>query len=60
MCVEGIGDFEVVGYEGLECLASDVSGSWEGLGDGDIGATVFWIIGGSSDQLLYGTTYAEK
>lgn len=41
MCVEGIGDFEIVRYEALERLAPNISGSWERFGNCDIGATVW-------------------
>lgn len=41
MCVEGIGDFEIIRYEALECLAPNISGSWERFGNFDIGATVW-------------------
>lgn len=39
MCVEGIGDLEVVGYEALQCLATDISGGWKRFGNGDICTT---------------------
>lgn len=38
--VEGVGDVEVVRYEGLEGFAVNVGGGWEGFGDGDVGAAV--------------------
>lgn len=44
VCVESIGDLEIIGYETLECLATDVSGSWERFGNGDIGSTVIMIL----------------
>lgn len=41
MRVEGLGNFEVVGYEGAEPVATDVSGGgvfWEGAGGSYVGA----------------------
>lgn len=60
MCIEGIGDFKVIGYEALERLTANVSGSWKGFRNGDIGATVF----GQSMEVVIGSsvtpTHAEK
>ena len=40
--VEGIGDLEVVGNEGAQALAADISVGWEVTGDIDIGTAMRW------------------
>lgn len=52
MCVEGIGDFEIIRYKVLERFAANVSRSWEGFRNGYIGSTVFQTFSDNSDRFV--------
>lgn len=60
MCVEGVSDFEVIGYKTFECLATDVSGSWERFGNRDVGTTTVMVSISCRERKNFQMAYAEK